>query len=188
MACSPSAGSNKGDGTSHASSSPHGEPRRPRLVASVPQCVAIALGSNLGDRRANLEYAAARLSTELAGLRVSSFYETEPIGVGPAPQPLFLNAAAVGLTTLSPPGVLRTLLAIERECGRERPYRGAPRTLDLDLILYARRVIRRSGLHVPHPRFRGRAFVLDPLAEIAPEMVDPVTGLTVAELRERLQG
>ncbi len=124
--------------------------------------------------------AIARLAAVVSALRVSSFIETEPQGV--APQPLFLNAAVVGLTTRSPLDLLNTLLAIETAGGRVRPHAGAPRTLDLDLILYGSRVIDEPGLQVPHPRFRERCFVLVPLAEIAPELVDPVTGLTIHEL------
>jgi 2-amino-4-hydroxy-6-hydroxymethyldihydropteridine diphosphokinase len=115
----------------------------------------------------------------------SGRYETTPVG-GPPDAPLYLNEVVVGSTTLSPQALLDTLLAIERDCGRERPLKDAPRTLDLDLILYGDFVIDEPGLTVPHPRFRDRAFVLDPLSEIAGDWVDPVSGLTMAELRRRL--
>jgi 2-amino-4-hydroxy-6-hydroxymethyldihydropteridine diphosphokinase len=141
---------------------------------------AIALGSNLGDCLAHLEFALQRLTACLADVRVSRIRETLPVGVGP--QPPFLNAALVGLTRRQPLDLLSDLLAIERERGRERPHPGAPRTLDLDLILYGDTVIDTPALTLPHPRFRQRAFVLEPLAEIAPEMVDPVTGKSVGEL------
>ena len=95
---------------------------------------------------------------------------------------MFLNAAASGETSLEPRALLESLLAIEHERGRERPAPNAPRTLDLDLILFGDRVIVEPGLIVPHPRFRERVFVLEPLAEVAPELRDPVTGRTVAEL------
>ncbi len=98
---------------------------------------------------------------------------------------MYLNAAAVGSTELAPRAVLEVLLGIERERGRERPAPNAPRTLDLDLILYGDLVVDEPDLIVPHPRFRDRAFVLEPLAEIAPELVDPVTGASVAELLAR---
>jgi 2-amino-4-hydroxy-6-hydroxymethyldihydropteridine diphosphokinase len=152
-----------------------------------PIPIAIALGSNLGNREQQLRGAIAALAPVIAHLRVSSFRDTEPVGVE-AGQPLFLNAAAVGETTLSAPAVLDVLLAVERGYGRERPYTGAPRTIDLDLILYGGDVIERPGISVPHPRFRDRRFVLEPLAELAPEWVDPVTGLTIRELLEALGG
>jgi 2-amino-4-hydroxy-6-hydroxymethyldihydropteridine diphosphokinase len=143
--------------------------------------VAVALGSNLGDRRSHLDYAASRLRSLLADLRVSGYYETDPVDVQGA-QPLFLNAAAVGSADASARDLLRALLSIEAERGRERPHPGAARTLDLDLILYGSVVLNEPGLVVPHPRFRERLFVLEPLAEIAPDLVDPVTGSTVREL------
>ena len=143
--------------------------------------VAIALGSNLGDRQAHLSWAVERMGEWLDGLRVSSFIETEPVGVD-EPQPAYLNAAVVAETTLEPDDVLQRLLALERDRGRTRPGFRASRTLDLDLILYGDRVIDTPGLTVPHPRFRDRAFVLVPLAQIAPEWRDPVTGKTVSSL------
>jgi 2-amino-4-hydroxy-6-hydroxymethyldihydropteridine diphosphokinase len=146
--------------------------------------VAIALGSNLGDRYAHLAFAIARLSEFVDDLRVSSLHETDPVGVGE--QPRFLNAAVVGDTNESPRSLLRRLLDIEREGGRQRPYPGAPRTLDLDLILYADHVIDEPDLRVPHPRFRERRFVLEPLAEIAAQWVDPETGKSVAEILNSL--
>jgi 2-amino-4-hydroxy-6-hydroxymethyldihydropteridine diphosphokinase len=146
--------------------------------------VAIAMGSNIGDREAHLRYAVQRLASLLTGLQVSPFIETQPEDV--SPQPLFLNAAAVGTTRLAARPLLDALLAIERERGRERPHIGAPRTLDLDLVLFGAETIDEPGLKVPHPRFRRRRFVLEPLAAIAPAMVDPVTGLTVEELLGRL--
>jgi 2-amino-4-hydroxy-6-hydroxymethyldihydropteridine diphosphokinase len=142
--------------------------------------VALALGSNLGDRAAHLTFAAARLREVLARFRLSSFHETEPVGV--VAQPRFLNAAAIGETTLSAGELLQCLLAIESERGRERPHAGAARTLDLDLILYGDAAIEDPGLRVPHPRFRERLFVLEPLNELAPDWVDPISGKTVREL------
>ena len=99
---------------------------------------------------------------------------------------MFLNAAAVGQTSLTARGVLEALLAIEQERGRERPYARAPRTLDLDLILLGDIVLDEPDLVVPHPRFRERRFVLEPLAEIAPDLKDPATGSPVSALLSRL--
>ncbi len=143
--------------------------------------VAISLGSNLGDRRAHLEYAIDALRLDLEDVTVSSFLETEPLGVGDEHGP-YLNAAVVGLTKLSARDLLERLLQIEEERGRARPYPMAPRTLDLDLILYGDAVIDERDLRVPHPRFRERDIVLRPLAEIAPDMIDPVTGSPIVDL------
>ena len=143
--------------------------------------IAISLGSNLGDRREHLDYAIDALQLDLTDILISSFLETQPVGVGPE-HGTYLNAAMVGRTELPARVLLERLLEIEEERGRARPYPKAPRTLDLDLILYGDEVIREDGLSVPHPRFREREFVLRPLAEIAPEMLDPVTGLTIAQL------
>jgi 2-amino-4-hydroxy-6-hydroxymethyldihydropteridine diphosphokinase len=155
-------------------------------MGSDPVRVAIAVGSNLGDRRAHLEYAFDALSLDLTDSTRSSIIETAPEGVGDEHGP-FLNAAVVGATTLPARELLSRLLEIEEERGRQRPYASAPRTLDIDLILYGDAVIDEHGLSVPHPRFRERAFVLDPLAEIAPEIRDPITGKTIAQLSEDLQ-
>jgi len=141
----------------------------------------LALGSNLGDRQAMLAGAAAALGGILTDLKLSSAHETAYVGSGVA-QPSYLNAAAVGETSLSARALLDVLLATERQFGRERPYPDAPRTLDLDLILYGMEIHDAPGLVVPHPRFRQRRFVLEPLAEIAADWTDPVTGRTVEEL------
>lgn len=146
--------------------------------------VAIALGSNLGDRERTLGAAVAALGSLVDGIRTSRFHQTAPVGVDP--QPDFLNGALVGTTTLSARDLLNGLLALEARLGRERPHPGAARTLDLDLILYGEAVIDEPGLVVPHPRFRERRFVVEPLAEIAGPWVDPVTGLSIRELLGRL--
>ena len=152
--------------------------------ASDPIFVAVALGSNLGDREQYLRDAAAALQSVISGLRVSSFYDTAPVGVGE--QPRFLNAAATGTTTLTALALLDTLLGIEARLGRTRPHPGAARTVDLDVILYGDQIIEARNLTVSHPRFRERRFVLEPLAEIAPDRVDPVTGRTMRELMRGL--
>jgi len=143
--------------------------------------VAVSIGSNIGDRRGHIEYARSSLKLLLANAHFASLHETEPVGV-PDTQPPFLNGAAVGDTALSADELLRALQAIERDRGRERPYSKAPRTLDLDLILYGGEVKDEPALVLPHPRFRTRRFVLEPLHEIAPDLVDPVTGKTIREL------
>ena len=149
--------------------------------------VAIALGSNLGGRGAHLDFAVSRLSQILGSTRASSRSDTAPVGVA-GEQPRYLNAAVVGSTTLTAHELLAAMQAIEAERGRTRPFVNAPRTLDLDLVLYGDAIVSDAVLTVPHPRFRERAFVLEPLAEIAPEMVDPVSGLTVKALAEQLRG
>ena len=143
--------------------------------------VAVALGSNLGDRRAHLDHAVARLRSLLQDFTASRYHDTVPVGVT-GPQPIYLNAVAVGSTALPPRDLLDALLAIEAERGRERPHPNAARTLDLDLIFYGDRVIDEPGLVVPHPRFRERRFVLEPLVEAAPDFRDPVTGKSARQL------
>jgi 2-amino-4-hydroxy-6-hydroxymethyldihydropteridine diphosphokinase len=148
---------------------------------------AIALGSNLGDRHAHLDWAVSALASILSDLRVSPIFETEPVDV-PDVQPPYLNAVVVGTPLVPPSDLLRQLLVLEERRGRTRvAYRGA-RTLDLDLILYGDVVIRDDGIVVPHPRFRERLFVLEPLAVLTPELLDPVTGKTVAELLAAARG
>jgi 2-amino-4-hydroxy-6-hydroxymethyldihydropteridine diphosphokinase len=149
--------------------------------------VAIGLGSNLGDRRGHLAFARDRLAAALTNFRLSSIHETIPVDV-PDVQPLFLNAAAIGETTLGATDFLTLLLDIEKARGRARPFPGAARVLDLDLLLFGDVVLDQPGLTIPHPKFRERLFVLEPLAEIAPDLRDPVTLLSIAALlaRQRL--
>ena len=150
--------------------------------------VAIALGSNLGDRQTHIKDAISGLHTLVSDLRVSSLLDTAFVGsgafvgAGASDQPPVLNGAITGTTTLSARVLLEALLALELRLGRTRPFERAPRTMDLDLILYGESRIDEPGLIVPHPRFRERRFVLEPLAEIAPDLRDPVSGKTVANL------
>ena len=143
--------------------------------------VAVALGSNLGDRAAHLAWALDQLSSLLSDVRRSVPCNTAPQDV-PDAQPDYLNAVVVGRTTLSPEALLEALLRLEAARGRQRPGLRAARTLDLDLILYGNRVINEPGLQVPHPRFRDRDFVLGPLAALAPRWRDPVGGQSMAAL------
>jgi len=125
------------------------------------------------------------MAAVLTTLRQSTWYDTAPVGVGD--QPRYLNGIVVGETSLSARDLLDRLLAIEREDGRQRLASGAARTLDLDLILYGNERLAEPGLEVPHPRFRERLFVLEPLAELAPDWIDPVSGDTVSALLQRAQ-
>ena len=137
--------------------------------------VFVGLGANLGDARATLALALAELAalpqTQLVA--VSALYRSRPVD---AEGPDFINAVAELRTTLEPPELLLALQAIERAHGRERPYRNAPRTLDLDLLLFGQRLIDEPGLTVPHPRLHERAFVLRPIADLAPDLVHPRLG------------
>ena len=143
----------------------------------------IGLGSNLGDREAALRGALELLGEDVVA--VSSFRETEPVGY--LDQPAFLNAAAALETGLEPRALLERLLGVERELGRTREGpRHGPRTIDLDLLVYDDRVIDEPGLVVPHPRLAERRFVLEPLAELDPDVVVPGHG-RVAELLSRLE-
>jgi 2-amino-4-hydroxy-6-hydroxymethyldihydropteridine diphosphokinase len=136
----------------------------------------IGLGSNLGNRPANLSGAIAALG-QVPGItvrQVSSFHETEPVG-GPPGQGMFLNAVALLETDLEPLALLRVLKDIETQFGRERTVHWGERTLDLDLLLFDDRILDTPELCLPHPRMRSRRFVLEPLLELAPAAIDPVT-------------
>ena len=137
----------------------------------------IALGSNLGDRENYLEQAiqAMRDHPNLTVNQVSAIYETEPLG-GPPGQNDFLNAVVEVQTELPASQLMKDLLEIEKMLGRVRAERNAPRTIDLDVLLYGEEVIQESELKVPHPRLHLRSFVLEPLAEIAPGAVHPHVG------------
>jgi 2-amino-4-hydroxy-6-hydroxymethyldihydropteridine diphosphokinase len=149
--------------------------------------VYVGLGSNVGDREEMLRSALDRLqSPELRLRRVSSLYETEPIGL--REQAWFLNLAAEFACDLFPRQLLQRCQRMERELGRKRTAVDGPRTIDIDILLFGSAVIKMADLEIPHPRFRDRRFVLAPLAELNPQLRDPVSGQSIAEMLNSLRG
>jgi 2-amino-4-hydroxy-6-hydroxymethyldihydropteridine diphosphokinase len=148
--------------------------------------VYLALGSNLGDRRANLRAAVERMREQVVVERVSSVYETEPAYL--LDQPRFLNAALRGRTALAPPALLAFLKEIERALGRAAGARFGPRAIDLDILLYGDLALTTDTLTIPHPRMAERPFVLVPLAELAPNLIPPGWPRTVGELAKVVRG
>jgi len=146
--------------------------------------VYLSLGSNLGDRAANLDAAIAALATLGEVAAVSSFYETEP--VGPVSQPWFLNCAVKLDTERMPKQLLSAILGLERSLGRRRTQSKGPRTIDIDILLFGSSIVETASLTIPHPALHERRFVLAPLAEIAPEVRHPVFKRTMRELRDAL--
>ena len=147
--------------------------------------VYLGLGSNLGDKRGNIEQAVERLRENSTGLTVSSFYETAPVGV--TLQPPFVNAVCGMWTGLSVYELLSELRDIQREAGIRGPVLNGPRALDVDILLYGSLVVDLPHLTVPHPRMTEREFVLRPLVEIAPGVVHPVAMKTAAKLLEEIR-
>ncbi len=149
-------------------------------LGNLARC-AIALGSNIGDSCAILDRAIAILA-ETSGISLkarSSWYKTAPVG---PPQPDYINGCALLDVALTPQELLAIILDVEKQFGRVRQERWGPRTLDIDLILFDDIILETPKLTIPHPRMRERAFVLVPLAEIAPDWIEPVSGLAIAQL------
>lgn len=145
------------------------------------QTVYLSLGSNLGDRAANIERAVSRLGE--AGVRIvkqSSFYETEPVEF--LEQGWFLNIAVKAETELTPHQLLSVILKVERALGRERIVKSGPRTIDIDILFFDSSTVHEEELQIPHPRMTERRFVLVPMAEIAPELRHPALHSTMTEL------
>jgi 2-amino-4-hydroxy-6-hydroxymethyldihydropteridine diphosphokinase len=146
--------------------------------------VYLSLGSNLGNREAHLEDAQNRLAALGRIVAVSSFYETEPVEF--TEQPWFLNCAVALETVLSPQQLITSLLAIEKAMGRKRVQKKGPRIIDVDILLFGDTILDSPGVTIPHPAMQERRFVLEPLAEIAPNLLHPVRRKTIRELRDAL--
>jgi 2-amino-4-hydroxy-6-hydroxymethyldihydropteridine diphosphokinase len=144
----------------------------------------LSLGSNLGDRAANLRSAIERLGALGKVVELSSFYETEPVEV--TDQPWFLNCAVKLDTEKMPRQLLAAILALEREMGRHRTQRKGPRTIDIDIVLFGNSIVATADLMIPHPAMQERRFVLEPLSEIAPDVRHPKLKRTIQELRDAL--
>lgn len=147
------------------------------------EVLAIGLGSNMGDRMDHLRFGVSGLERSIAITACSSVYESEPMG-DPDQGP-FLNLVVLGTTGREPLQILDAARRLEESAGRVRTRRWGPRTLDVDLILWGSRVIRHPRLHVPHPRWTERSFVLAPLAEVGGELTDPESGESVAAIWAR---
>jgi 2-amino-4-hydroxy-6-hydroxymethyldihydropteridine diphosphokinase len=150
----------------------------------MPKLVYLSLGSNVGDRASQLRDALARLGMAGRVVAVSSFYETEPVEF--TPQPWFLNCAVALETSKTPQQLMSAILGIEEEMGRRRVQKKGPRSIDIDILLFGETIVGSKELTIPHPAMHQRRFVLEPLAEIAPEVLHPVFKKTIRELRDAL--
>jgi 2-amino-4-hydroxy-6-hydroxymethyldihydropteridine diphosphokinase len=151
----------------------------------MPDIVYLSLGSNIGQRQEQLRVATERLRGLGRIISISSFYETQPVEV--TDQPWFLNCAVALETNLPPQQVLEEILAIERDMGRERTRKKGPRKIDIDILLFGDSIIKSPQLTIPHPAMHLRRFVLEPLAEIAPEARHPLMNKTFRELLRELR-
>ncbi len=149
--------------------------------------VYLALGSNVGNREEHLRKALEKLQArDLRLRRASGLYETEPVGL--REQSWFLNQVAEFETELFPMQLLHRTQRVENALGRRRTIVNGPRTIDIDIVLYGNAIVKAPKLEIPHPRYRERRFVLEPLAELDPELRDPVTGQAVAAMLDAVRG
>jgi 2-amino-4-hydroxy-6-hydroxymethyldihydropteridine diphosphokinase len=153
-------------------------------TSTVQEVVYLSLGSNVGDRSANLAAAIASLRSLGEVTSVSSLYETEPVGF--TAQPWFLNCAVKLMTDKTPKQLLAGILDLEQKKGRVRAQKNGPRIIDVDILLFGESIVETKGLTVPHPAMHQRRFVLEPMAEIAPELRHPVLNRTIRQLRDAL--
>ena len=156
------------------------------MPADARSIVYLGLGSNLGDRLANLNAAVQALEPRVHLIQASPVYETPPWGY--LDQPYFLNQVIKTETDLSPAELLALIKQLERELGREPTFRNGPRRIDIDILFYDDLILHEDRLQIPHPRLEKRAFVLVPLAAIAPNLRHPVLGSKIKELMEELDG
>lgn len=148
------------------------------------ESIFLGLGSNMGDRREYLIQALKKLQKYVSIEKISSIYETEPVGY--KEQDMFLNMVCQGKTSYPAQEMLHKAKTIETEMGREHTFRNGPRPIDIDILLYGSLVIKQEKLTVPHPRMAERAFVLIPLNEIAPDILDPATNRTIRQLSQNI--
>ncbi len=146
--------------------------------------VHLSLGSNMGNRKSNLRRALIMLSREVNLKKVSSIYETEPVGY--SEQPLFLNMACHIATNLDPNELLQLIKKIERDMGRISGFPNSPRPIDIDILFYSDMIVKTVDLVIPHPRLHERGFVLTPLLELAPQLLHPTLKKSVIELAAEL--